>query len=122
MSIVRGVPCQRRWPLRLGIAGLALVILVSLADGPVPLGAQGEPDEPAPSEPAASDQGPAIRRVLLEAERFVGDGWRPIAVGEGNYMVDAIGASHVSGGRLLHAEADAVGATARTELVVPAAG
>jgi hypothetical protein len=65
--------------------------------------------------------------VLLEAERFTVDGpgdtgWRPIAVGEGNYMVDAIGASHVSGGRLLHAAVGSIGATARSDLTVPGEG
>ncbi|MFN8524843.1 MAG: hypothetical protein U0821_17240 [Chloroflexota bacterium] len=50
-----------------------------------------------------------------------GPGWSPIAVGGGNYMVDAIGASHVSGGRLLHAQSSAAGARAAATIEVPRA-
>ncbi|MGE3272669.1 MAG: beta-galactosidase trimerization domain-containing protein, partial [Chloroflexota bacterium] len=73
--------------------------------------------------PPSPDTG-GITRVLLEAEDFVpeGAGWRAIQVGQGNYMVDSIGASHISGGALLHAPADAVGARALLEGAVPNAG
>ena len=62
-----------------------------------------------------------ITRLLLEAEDFTpqGPGWSPIGVGQGNYMVDSIGASHVSGEALLHAPADAEGALASLDSVVP---
>jgi hypothetical protein len=71
-------------------------------------------------------------RILLEAEDFTpagaapgttpSQGWRPITVGQGNYMVDSIGASHVSGETLLFAPADAVGARAFLDASVPKAG
>ena len=49
-------------------------------------------------------------------------GWRPIGVGQGNYMVDSIGASHVSGESLLFARAEDVGARAYLDTSVPRAG
>lgn len=111
-------PSRRRCLLRAMMACGAVPALLAAMRGQGRLGAQPEPDQ----KPPAAVAGGTIRRVLLEAERFVGDGWRAIAVGEGNYMVDAIGASHVSGGRLLHAEAGAIGAMARAILAVPGAG
>src|SRR4051794_38374413 len=107
-------PTRRRWLMRAALAVGALPGLIA-GFGERRLSAQALPELPPVELPDP------FRRVLLEAERFVGEGWRPIAVGNGNYMVDAIGASHVSGGRLLHADAGAVGATARAELTVPGA-
>jgi hypothetical protein len=61
---------------------------------------------------------------VLEGEDFapVGPGWQAIAAGRGNYMVDTIGASHISGGAVLHAPADAVGARAVLDTTVQRAG
>lgn len=79
--------------------------------------------EPTPLPPTPSPEASGISRLLLEAEDFkpAGAGWQPIGVGQGNYMVDSIGASHVSGGTLLHAPADAVGAQATLDATVPKA-
>src|SRR6266496_1743239 len=108
-------PTPRRWLIRLALACGALPGLIASQGDRHVLSAQSDPDQ----EPVPVDTAGTIRRVLLEAEHFVGAGWRPIAVGEGNYMIDVIGASHVSGGRLLHADAEAIGATARADLRVP---
>src|SRR5688572_11501878 len=72
---------------------------------PTPVRKAVEPTPPPPS-PVPEAGGP-VTRILLEAEDFVpagaapgtspAQGWRPIAVGQGNYMVDSIGASHISG-------------------------
>src|SRR6187200_2254618 len=74
--------------------------------------------QPTPPPPTASPEPGTTARLLLEAEDFVpsgsapgtspSQGWRPIRVGGGNYMVDSIGASHVSGESFLYAPADAV--------------
>src|SRR5689334_8142721 len=59
------------------------------------------------AESSADTTGGEFHRTLVEAEDLkIERGWRDIAVGEGNYMVDSIGASHVSGGRMLQAPAD----------------
>ena len=101
---------------------LAIVVSGLGALGPASRGAAQVPAQDA-EQAAPAEPGTGSRRVLLEAERFATDGgWRPIAVGQGNYMVDTIGASHVSGGRLLHADAAAVGATARADLTPPGPG
>src|SRR3954468_5627614 len=96
---------------------------------PTPVRKDVQPTAPVPTptpEPGSTS------RILLEAEDFVPDGaapgtspsqgWRPIKVGQGNYMVDSIGASHVSGEALLYAPADAVGARAILDSTVPRAG
>src|SRR6266516_2578289 len=117
---------------RLGrVVALTVFFTVACVPAGAPLGSQPAPASSPGAAPRASriapptdsDSGAGFHRVLLEAEDFaVESGWRAIAVGEGNYMVDSIGASHVSGGRLLHAPGDAGGALARTDLEVPVAG
>ena len=97
---------------------------------PTPVRKAVEPTPPPPS-PVPEAGGP-VARILLEAEDFVpagaapgtnpGQGWRPIGVGQGNYMVDSIGASHVSGESLLFARAEDVGARAYLDTSVPKAG
>ena len=97
---------------------------------PTPVRKAVEPTPPPPS-PVPEAGGP-VTRILLEAEDFVpagaapgtnpGQGWRPIGVGQGNYMVDSIGASHVSGESLLFARAEDVGARAYLDTSVPKAG
>jgi len=97
---------------------------------PTPVRRAVEPTPPPPS-PVPEAGGP-VTRILLEAEDFVpagaapgttpGQGWRPIGVGRGNYMVDSIGASHVSGASLLFARAEDVGARAYLDTSVPRAG
>jgi hypothetical protein len=82
--------------------------------------------------PTPAPEPGSVTRVLLEAEDFVpagaaagtspSQGWRAITVGQGNYMVDSIGASHVSGEELLHAPADADGARATIDAIVPRGG
>ena len=96
---------------------------------PTPVRKAAEPTAlPATPSPEAG----AVTRILLEAEDFVPagavpgtnprQGWRPIAVGQGNYMVDSIGASHVSGESLLFARAEDIGARAILDGSVPKAG
>src|SRR5689334_7151301 len=55
------------------------------------------PATPAPPPPSP-EAGSSVTRILMEAEDFIpdGPGWRAIQVGQGNYMVDSIGASHIS--------------------------
>jgi hypothetical protein len=74
--------------------------------------------------PTPTPDAGGIARIVLEGEDFtpVGPGWQPIAVGRGNYMVDAIGASHISAGTLLHAPASAIGAQAVLDTSVSKAG
>jgi hypothetical protein len=91
-----------------------------------------KPIEPTAVPATPSPEAGAVTRILLEAEDFVpagaapgtspGQGWRPIAVGQGNYMVDSIGASHASGASLLYARAEDVGARAYLDTSVPKAG
>src|SRR3954468_8661299 len=90
---------------------------------PIPTPTRARP-EPAAPPPTPTPESGGIGRVLFEAEDFrpLGPGWQPIAVGRGNGMVDSIGASHISGGALLHARADAVGAQAVSDSNVPKAG
>ncbi len=80
--------------------------------------------EPTPPPPTPTPETGAIARIVLEGEDFapVGPGWQAIAAGRGNYMVDTIGASHISGGTVLHAPADAIGARAVLDTVVQRAG
>lgn len=72
---------------------------------------------------AAVAQAPSYHRLVLEAEEFrPRSGWKPLRNGQGNYMVDAIGASHFSNEQVLHAESNAAGAVAELETTIPAAG
>jgi hypothetical protein len=91
---------------------------------PLPTPVRREPQVTPTPPPPTPEAGSSVARVLLEAEDFIpeGPGWRMIQVGQGNYMVDSIGASHVSGGALLHAPADAAGARASIETIIPRAG
>ncbi|MCC7372542.1 MAG: hypothetical protein IT306_29280 [Chloroflexi bacterium] len=91
---------------------------------PLPTPVRRETPVPPTVPPPSPEADSSVTRVLLEAEDFVpdGPGWKAIQVGQGNYMVDSIGASHVSGRALLHAPADAVGAKASLESAVPKAG
>ncbi|MCC7106925.1 MAG: hypothetical protein IT307_17465, partial [Chloroflexi bacterium] len=69
------------------------------------------------------DTGDGFQRILVEAEWLRSEqGWRSIAVGQGNYMVDSIGASHVSGGAELHAGSSESVARAVGSAAVPAPG
>ena len=114
--------CPAARPSTRLISALMLAAVVAALGVLAPAG-RGAAQVPAEDGAAPAEPGTGPRRVLLEAERFATDGgWRPIAVGQGNYMVDTIGASHVSGGRLLHADAAAVGATARADLTPPGPG
>jgi hypothetical protein len=63
-------------------------------------------------------------RLLLEAENFQVDapGWQPIEVGQGNYFVDAIGAGHYSGGRMLRLPSSDGPATAHADIQIPESG
>jgi hypothetical protein len=91
---------------------------------PIPTPVRRETPAPPTPPPPSPEAGSGTVRLLLEAEDFLpeGPGWQAIRVGQGNYMVDSIGASHVSGGALLHAPAGAVGARAVAESTVPKAG
>ncbi len=75
--------------------------------------------------PQSYGQGSNVHKIVLEAEDFRPSGhggWKAIRDGDGNYMVDIIGASHISGGMLLSAPASAVGAKAVLDTDIPAAG
>lgn len=79
---------------------LALTVIVSAFSGTLAVRAQTPP----PSAPSA---------VVIEAEDFApGQGWKVVQNGRGNYMVDAIGFTHISGERLLSAPANAQDARA----------
>ncbi|MFN8635992.1 MAG: beta-galactosidase trimerization domain-containing protein [Chloroflexota bacterium] len=98
---------------------------------PIPTAARKDV-QPTPAPPPPTPDTGGVTRILLEAEDFVPDGavpgtspregWRAIRVGQGNYMVDSIGASHVSGERFLYAPADCVGARATLETSIPKPG
>lgn len=61
--------------------------------------------------------------LAIEAEEFtVADGWKVVANGQGNYMVDMIGFSHISGERLLCLDAKAATGTASRAITVPEKG
>jgi hypothetical protein len=61
--------------------------------------------------------------VAVEAEDFKFEsGWKAIREGEGNYAADAIGFSHISGERLLHAAGTDTNASAFLDVSVPVAG
>lgn len=110
---------------RLVLLLAALLPAGCVAGAPVPSVPPTSPvASPRPSpERAAADTGSRFHRLLIEAEDLtVESGWQAIDDGAGNYMVDSIGAAHVSGGRLLHAAAALDSARAVTDLVVPAAG
>lgn len=67
---------------------------------------------------------PPPRGVAIEAEDFkpVGEGWRVIKNGEGNYMVDMVGFNHISGERVLSAPAKAKDAKAVATVMIPEDG
>ncbi|MFO0879076.1 MAG: beta-galactosidase trimerization domain-containing protein [Gemmataceae bacterium] len=69
---------------------------------------------------------PAFRlapAVAIEAEQFtIESGWKVVANGQGNYMVDAIGFNHISGERVLSLESKASSGRARATVQVPQAG
>src|ERR1043166_3404331 len=59
--------------------------------------------------------------VAVEAEDFtIGNGWRVVRNGQGNYMVDIIGFQHISGERLLGTDSNAT-ASAFADITVPQA-
>jgi hypothetical protein len=61
--------------------------------------------------------------LALEAEDFhVESGWKVIRNGRGNYMVDIVGFNHISGERLLSADARNADASAYHDVEVPEAG
>jgi len=61
--------------------------------------------------------------VALEAEDFkVEKGWKVVQNGQGNYMVDMIGFQHISGERLLCADAADTTASAYQDITVPVTG
>jgi hypothetical protein len=61
--------------------------------------------------------------VALEAEDFtIEKGWKVVQNGQGNYMVDIIGFQHISGERLLCADAKDTAASAFRDITVPVAG
>ena len=77
------------------------------------------------SPPPAYSQETNVHKIVLEAEDFRPSGqggWKAIRDGGGNYMVDIIGASHISGGMLLSAPASADGAQAVLNAEIPADG
>jgi hypothetical protein len=90
--------------------GLVLVVGVVLALSPRYSSASAQDSEP--------------HRLLLEAEHFQGDGsgWQPIEVGQGNYFVDAIGAGHYSGGRMLRLPSSEGPAATQTDVQIPETG
>ncbi len=71
-----------------------------------------------PSEP------PPPKGVAIEAEDFkpVGEGWKVIKNGEGNYMVDIVGFNHISGERVLSAPSKAKDAKAVATVQIPEDG
>jgi hypothetical protein len=90
---------------RLALLGLLLALLATLL-----------PAQPKPAFTLA----PA---VAVEAEDFtVADGWKVVADGEGNYMVDMIGFNHISGERLLSLDRKASSGKASTTVQVPETG
>ena len=66
----------------------------------------------------------APANLAIEAEDFQSQnpGWKVVFNGEGNYMVDAIGYSHISGERLLSAPANATNARAVANVTIPQSG
>jgi hypothetical protein len=62
--------------------------------------------------------------VVVEGEDFKsqGDGWKTVFNGQGNYMVDIIGFSHISGERVLSGDAHSKGAKAVATVQIPEAG
>ena len=66
--------------------------------------------------------------VVVEAEDFKTNGvsgpgdWKVVFNGQGNYMVDIIGFNHISGERVLSADAHARDAQAAATIMVPEAG
>jgi hypothetical protein len=73
---------------------------------------------------AAEPPPPPLPGVMVEAEFFQpqGEGWRVVMNGQGNYMVDIIGFQHISGERLLSADARAADARATATVTIPEAG
>src|ERR1051326_3636728 len=62
--------------------------------------------------------------VVMEAEDFKpkGAGWKVVMNGQGNYMVDIIGFNHISGERVLSADAHTKDAKAVATVQIPEAG
>jgi len=62
--------------------------------------------------------------VVIEAEDFKpqGSGWKVVVYGQGNYMVDNIGFNHISGERVLSADAKAKDAKAVAMIQIPETG
>ncbi|MCC6174606.1 MAG: hypothetical protein IT305_04805 [Chloroflexi bacterium] len=115
----------------LALAGGTLAACEGAAPPPTPRPIPTPPPRqprPTPQPAVVTEAGSGPVRFLLEAEDFVpepapaGHGWQPIRVGQGNYMVDSIGASHVSGEMLLHAPPGAFGARAMLDREIPQAG
>ena len=66
---------------------------------------------------------PACPAVALEAEDFhVEAGWKVVANGQGNYMVECIGFNHISGERLLCIDGKDETASAFLDVVIPETG
>ncbi len=62
--------------------------------------------------------------VVIEGEDFKpqGDGWKVVMNGHGNYMVDIIGFNHISGERVLSAEAHSKDVKAVATIQIPETG
>lgn len=88
---------------------VVLLALLSLCAA-APVRAQEKEFKPAPA-------------VAVEAEDFtVEAGWKVIANGRGNYMVDIIGFQHISGERLLGTDEKDKTASAFADVTIPVAG
>lgn len=72
----------------------------------------------------AADAPPPPAAVMIEAEDLKpqGPGWKVVAYGQGNYMVDIIGFSHIFGEHVLSAAAGLKDARAVGTVTVPEAG
>lgn len=95
------------------------VLCVLAASIAVPISLQAQP------APPAGDFARAPGVLALEAEDFKPEGsagWRTIQNGQGNYMVDIIGYSHISGERVLSGAANSKGARATATVQIPASG
>ena len=77
-----------------------------------------------PLQSGTSAQESQPERLLLEAEHLSvdDDGWQVISVGQGNYFVDAIGAAHYSGERMLRLPATGGPSSAHADIDVPRDG
>src|SRR5271166_937155 len=60
--------------------------------------------------------------LALEAEDFqIESGWKVVANGQGNYMVDSCGFNHISGERLLCLDGKKQTASAFLDVIIPEA-